>query len=376
MNIHDSFQKKLKSIKFPEQSESIRIEENGLVYHCVHIKAGHVITVFDIAKIRHLRNNRLPGLLVKSFDEEDGAVEVRFSGSTISRQYSNISKSNFSPLIFPSIFKLDNPFGDVSLAISSKIDFLICSPPRISRKDFLSLAQGKGVEIGPGPSPQIINNTHTSVKYIEEKSADEWKELYADFNDNSKQNWSSYQIGTASNIGESDSSLDFIFASHVFEHLHNPIGHLKYWSRKLCPGGLVLLVVPQQSGTKDFTQDFSKMSCLRREESGNQFSPSVENYYAWSKGRAREYIEDLIREKASIHVHTYDYDSIVMIAEEMISSNVFSDYVIEYLPCTKDFLIAFKKGAIGSSFVTSRLGLRSRIFALGTGILRKLLIRN
>ena len=136
------------------------------------------------------------------------------------------------------------------------------------------------------------------------------------------------------------------------------------------------MVVPQQSGTKDFTQDFSKMSCLRREESGNQFSPSVENYYAWSKGRTREYIEDLIREKASIHVHTYDYDSIVMIAEEMISSNVFSDYVIEYLPCTKDFLIAFRKGAIGSSFVTSRLGLRSRIFALGTGILRKLLIRN
>ena len=376
MNIHDSFQKKLKSIKFPEQSQSVRIEENGLVYHCVCVKACHEITVFNIAKIRHLRNSKLPGLLVKSFGEEAGAVEVRFSGSTISRQYTSISKFNFSPLIFPSIFKLDNPFGDVSLTISSSIDFMICSPPRISRKEFLSLAKGKGVEIGPGPSPQIINNTHTSVKYIEEKSADEWKDLYADFDDGSKQNWSAYQIGTASNIGESDSSLDFIFASHVFEHLHNPIGHLKYWSRKLCPGGLVLLVVPQQSGTKDFAQDFSNMSCLRREESGNQFSPSPENYYAWSKGRSRDYIENLIREKASIHVHTYDYDSIVMIAEEMIFSGVFSDYIIEYLPCTKDFLIAFKKGVIRSSFVASRFGLRSRLFALSTGILRKLWTRN
>ena len=376
MNIHDSFKKKLKSIKFPEQSESIRIQENGLVYHCVHVEAGHEITVFDIAKIRHLRNSKLPGLLVKSVDEEVGAVEVRFVSSTTSRQYSSISKFNFSPLIFPSIFQLDNPFGDVCLTISSNIDFLICSPPRISRKEFLRLAQGKGVEIGPGPSPQIINNTHTSVKYIEEKSADEWKDLYADFNDNSKENWSAYQIGTASNIGESDSSLDFIFASHVFEHLHNPIGHLKYWSRKLCSGGLVLLVVPQQSGTKDFDQNFSNMSCLRHEESGNQFSPSVENYYAWRKGRSREYVENLIREKASIHVHTYDYDSIVMIAEEMIFADVFSDYVIEYLPCTKDFLIAFKKGAICSSSVTSRVGLRSRLFALSVGILRKLLIRN
>ncbi|MCB4411940.1 MULTISPECIES: methyltransferase domain-containing protein [unclassified Synechococcus] len=343
MNIHDSFKKKLKEIVFPEKSYPIRMQENGLIYHCICVEANREITVFDISKIRHLRNNKLPGILVKSFNEESGAVEVKFSGSTTSRQYSSISRFNFAPLIFPSIFQLENPFEQICLTISCDVDFLICSPPRIARKEFLRLAKGKGVEIGPGPSPQISNNDQTVVKYIEEKSADEWKNLYADFDDESKENWSSYQIGTASDIGEPDSSLDFIFASHVFEHLHNPIGHLKYWSEKLRPGGLVLLVVPQQSGTKDFNQNFTDIGNLKQEERGNRFLPSAENYYAWGQGRRKEYVDKLILEKASIHVHTYDYDSIIMLAEEMISRQVFSNYLIEYLPCTKDFLLAFRK---------------------------------
>ncbi|MCB4377984.1 class I SAM-dependent methyltransferase [Synechococcus sp. MU1650] len=343
MNIKDSFKKKLKAIKFPEKSKSVKINENGLIYDCVRIKANREITIADISEIRHLKNNKLPGILARSLGEGFGAVEVRLSGSTASSQYSNISSLNFSPLLLPSIFGLKNPFEKICLTISSNIDFLICSPPRIARKDFLSLAQGKGVEIGPGPSPQIVNNDRTLVKYIEEKPADEWKELYAEFGDEAKEKWNAYQIGTASDIGEADSSLDFIFASHVFEHLHNPIGHLKYWSKKLCLGGLVLLVVPQQSGTKDFSQNFTNISRLKQEESGDQFMPSVENYFDWAKGWKKEAVDKLIREKFSIHVHTYDYDSIVMLAEEMIFMKVFSDYIIEYLPCTKDFLIAFKK---------------------------------
>lgn len=343
MNIYDSFKKNLKAIEFPEKSKPAKVRENELLYNCIHVRADSEITVQNISSIRHLKNNKLPGILARSYDEQFGKVEVKFLGSTVSCQCSNISRHSFTPLIFPSIFCLENPFEEIRLTISSDVDFLICSPPRIARKDFLRLAQGKGVEIGPGPSPQIINDVHTSVKYIEEKSADEWKHLYADFSDEAKEQWSSYQIGTASNIGELDSSLDFIFASHVFEHLHNPIGHLRYWAEKLRSGGLVLLVIPQQSGTKDFNQNFSNITHLKIEESGGKFLPSAENYYAWGKGRSKEFIDKQILKKASIHVHTYDYDSIVMLVEEVICAKVYSDYVIEYLPCTKDFLVALKK---------------------------------
>lgn len=343
MNIHDSFQKKLKAIKFPESSKAVKVSDNGLRYSCIHIKANEHIRIRDISEIRHLRNNKMPGILARSFEQEWGMVDVQFIQSTAVCQSSCISKKSFSPLILPSIFSLEAPFDKLQLAISSNIDFLICSPPRITRTKFLELARGRGVEIGPGPSPQIINNAKTFVKYIEEKPADDWRKLYKDFDSQQEEKWDSYQIGTASNLGEPDSSLDFIFASHVFEHLHNPIGHLIYWSGKLRTGGLILLVIPQQSGTKDYAQDFTRIQNLIDEESGNQFMPTAENYYAWGKGKNKDFIDKLILEKQSIHVHTYDYDSITNLAEEIICRKVFSDYILEYLPCTKDFLIAFRK---------------------------------
>ena len=40
-----------------------------------------------------------------------------------------------------------------------------------------------------------------------------------------------------------DNSLDFIFGSHVFEHLANPIGHLKRWHAKLKPGVTLMHVI-------------------------------------------------------------------------------------------------------------------------------------
>lgn len=343
MNVYDSFQKKQKTIKFPESSKYVKVKDNVLRYDCVHIKANKHIEIRDISGIRHLRNNKMPGILARSFDQEMGMVDVKFIQSTAVCQSLCISKKNFTPLILPSIFSLEAPFDKLQLTISSNIDFLICSPPRIIRNKFLELARGKGVEIGPGPSPQIINNAKTSVKYIEEKHADDWRKLYKDFDSEQEGKWDSYQIGTASNLGEPNSSLDFIFASHVFEHLHNPIGHLKYWSDKLRTGGIILLVIPQQSGTKDFVQDFTRIKNLNDEESGNQFMPTAENYHAWGKGKSKDFIDKLILEKTSIHVHTYDYDSIMNLAEEMIYRQVFSDYIMEYLPCTKDFLIAFKK---------------------------------
>jgi hypothetical protein len=48
----------------------------------------------------------------------------------------------------------------------------------LSRQHLYDLAKGKGVEIGPGPNPQIHNSTDTHVLYLEETPAKEWTELY------------------------------------------------------------------------------------------------------------------------------------------------------------------------------------------------------
>lgn len=51
--------------------------------------------------------------------------------------------------------------------------------------------------------------------------------------------------------GLDDGSFDFVVASHVIEHLHNPIRAVEAWLRVLRPGGRLLLVVPDCRYTFD-----------------------------------------------------------------------------------------------------------------------------
>ena len=48
----------------------------------------------------------------------------------------------------------------------------------------------------------------------------------------------------AYSISESDRSLDFVFSSHVLEHLSEPERALKEWQRVLKPGGVLFLYLP------------------------------------------------------------------------------------------------------------------------------------
>ena len=112
----------------------------------------------------------------------------------------------------------------------------------LDRREFIALARGNGVEIGPGANPKILPSASVSVQYLEEMSIEKWKELY---NRTGKYgsivaDWSNYGVGTADNIPARKASLDFIFSNHVFEHLSNPLGHLIRWRELLTPGGVIL----------------------------------------------------------------------------------------------------------------------------------------
>ena len=48
-----------------------------------------------------------------------------------------------------------------------------------------------------------------------------------------------------------DSSYGFLLASHTLEHTANPIKALKEWKRVVCPGGLVVVVLPHYRRTFD-----------------------------------------------------------------------------------------------------------------------------
>jgi len=59
-----------------------------------------------------------------------------------------------------------------------------------------------------------------------------------------------------------DESYDFVLASHVIEHIANPIKALLEWRRVLKEGGVLLLVVPHKDGTFDHNRQATTLQHL------------------------------------------------------------------------------------------------------------------
>jgi SAM-dependent methyltransferase len=57
-------------------------------------------------------------------------------------------------------------------------------------------------------------------------------------------------------------SYDVVLASHVLEHLANPLGALAEWSRIVRPGGRLLLIVPHRDGTFDHRRPVTSIEHL------------------------------------------------------------------------------------------------------------------
>ena len=59
-----------------------------------------------------------------------------------------------------------------------------------------------------------------------------------------------------------DAKYDFLVASHVLEHLANPIKALKEWTRTVKDGGVLLVIVPHRSGTFDHNRSYAQFDHL------------------------------------------------------------------------------------------------------------------
>jgi len=65
---------------------------------------------------------------------------------------------------------------------------------------------------------------------------------------------------------EGDGSHDFVLASHVLEHLANPLQALREWARVLRPGGWLVLVLPHKEGTFDHRRPLTTLAHLIEDE--------------------------------------------------------------------------------------------------------------
>jgi SAM-dependent methyltransferase len=122
------------------------------------------------------------------------------------------------------------------------------------------MLRGAGLEIGALHSPTTLP-PETTVRYVDQYGLEELRATFTEVPADS--------IVAPDIIADShdlapvaDESVDFIVASHVIEHLHNPIAALLEWHRVLRPGGLALLIVPDGRYTFDVGRPFTSLDHL------------------------------------------------------------------------------------------------------------------
>jgi SAM-dependent methyltransferase len=325
----------------------VRLDE---LWRGLDLGAGAAFTIPDVRRFVNFR--AFPahcGWMV----ETTGDLEVRvaFVDSESGEECSSRTYSGaFQPLMLPWPHAIS---GALDLKVSvpgngkgkPKGKVFIANHRALTRDWLLDAAVGTGIEIGPGPQPQILPKDGVDVSFLEQMPPEEWNRLY---NGGGKfpvrpELWKNYIIGEASALPVADGSLDFIFGSHVFEHLANPIGHLRRWKDKLAPGGKVICVVPDLGGTKDAVQDRSTIEEWRGEDEADLWLP-VEKHYVRHMRRPAddEIVREAMNRNESIHVHYYDNINAQQLLDLAVKELGYADYVIEHTPNHKDFYFVLR----------------------------------
>ena len=216
----------------------------------------------------------------------------------------------------------------------------------LDRNQLYSRCKGNGVEVGPGPKPQILPSEEIQVKYVEQATPDQWQKLYGKDTkvpiDPSL--WDLYVVGNADNIPAVPASLDFVFSSHVLEHLANPLGHLAYWATLLKPGGVVAAVIPDRDGFKDYVFSASTIEELEVEYRQGSMIPTLDHYRRWARHRAPDMDPaEIFASGRSIHVHFYTPYSMSSLLRKMHKVLGFRQFKVISENNHKDFFVLLKK---------------------------------
>ena len=109
-----------------------------------------------------------------------------------------------------------------------------------------------------------------------------------------------------------DNSLDFIAASHFIEHTEDPVATLASHLRKLRPGGIVFLVVPDKRFTFDKSRPTTPIDHFHRDHRQGPDGSRMEHYREWARlvdqvpaGEVDAAAETNASRRFSIHFHTW-----------------------------------------------------------------------
>lgn len=126
--------------------------------------------------------------------------------------------------------------------------------PRVTRLlDGIDVRDAVGLEIGPLDRPIVSRRNGVQVFYLDINSTEELRARFAGDGGVSEADICEIDYPTHGRpLGEVvDRRFDYILASHVFEHIPDPIRWLQELSTVLNPGGVVAMAIPDRRFTFD-----------------------------------------------------------------------------------------------------------------------------
>lgn len=325
-----------------------RVDRNGLTWRGVRVGNGGSIYLDRATECEPFRSRcGSPGWFVRGIGgRAELSVRFRADGELVAERNLTASEDGLDPIVLPWPITPSAEPLDLEIACAGPAPVFVASHFELDRSLLLSRCKGKGVELGPGPNPRVLPAPGVDVLYVEQKTPAEWAALYGD---HYKMDFDPalspyYVVGEAHDIPAAPESLDFIYSSHVFEHLVNPIGHLKIWSGLLRKGGEVLMVIPDYIGSKDYLATASTMEAILAEFRSGTYDPSLEHYqrYAAARGLPKK-AQKLFDLKSSIHMHFYTNDNMRSLLEHVVQAGLFESYSIVHSANAKDFHVVLAK---------------------------------
>jgi hypothetical protein len=343
MNLFDMLRRKDRNLVLSEDIVQTKRDFFGRSFRALRMPKGSSVRI--ATPRRFLPFSRLPSTIGWFGVSENGSGRLRVAyeapdkkPAVIDMKLGNFPAEVFFPL--PRTSEAEADGASLSL-VAEKAECHLLVNEVFDRTRLIGACRGTGVELGPGHQPQIRPGPGVDVRYVEQKSVESWIQTY---DQKSAMQidpalWDRYTIGSAASIPVADAELDFIFSSHVLEHLINPLRCLEHWSRKLRPGGIVACVVPDAMGCKDYVFSLSNPALWEAEYANDVTEPSRDHFVRYAAGSRMpaERVDTMIESGFSIHVHFYSRENIVFLLQSCVDRGWFTRYELDFRPNNKDF---------------------------------------
>ncbi len=180
---------------------------------------------------------------------------------------------------------------------------------------------GKGIELGALHQPLAVP-PGVEVEYVDRLSVADLRRQYPELA--ALDLVPVAHIGSAENLADvTDSSMDFVVACHVLEHIEDPTRALREIHRVLRDGGIFFCALPEPRVTFDRERQPTAMEHLLRDHADGSttrrehFVDWVENverhqpWWATERPDPEERVELLLEMDYSIHFHVWRPDTFV-----------------------------------------------------------------